>query len=69
MTPVSPGGNRLTGPFGASFKLATAHLGQCMAPAGRTSRSVGPAGFFRMSKNTLISLKSLQKSRVCHVLM
>jgi hypothetical protein len=30
---------------------------------------VGPAEFFRMSKSTLIPLKSLQNSRVCHVLM
>ena len=58
-------------PCGASSELATAPrgLGIAWLRLGVRSAWVGPAGFFRMSKNTLIQLKSLQNSRVCHVLM
>jgi hypothetical protein len=68
MTPVSPGGNRLTVAFWChpNWQRRTRRLGLRL---GVRPVCIGPAGFFRMPKNTLIQLKSLQNSRVCHVRM
>jgi hypothetical protein len=71
MRPVSPGGNRLTVALvlHPNWQRRTRGFGVVWLWLGARHAYVGPAGFFRASKNILIQLKNLQNLRICHVLM